>query len=173
MNVVRGHSESYSIFLKVTLVQTLEMTAPVASRKDVFAKQTYLSLALHHNLSFKYRAFPLISKQCPLNMNTHSSACPSETYCCYILGLTHSSACLVCLFCIGERAFGLVYRVVHLFLCAGSLQSWVGGRERCCRLLMLLPILRRTCALEVSLFFIPVIPEHLPCMHVISLSSRM
>lgn len=56
MDVVRGHSESCSFFLQVTLVRTFEMTAPLASSKDVFAKQTYLSLSLHCNLSLKFRA---------------------------------------------------------------------------------------------------------------------
>lgn len=162
MNVVRGHSESCSFFLKVTLVQTLTMTAPVALGKDIFfAKQTYLSPSSYHNLSFKYRAFLPIEKQCPLNTNsTHSSACSSLACCCYILGLTHSSACLVCLFPIGERDFGLVYRVMHLFLC--GLLAELGGREGAANCWCYFPFLgEHIYPLQVSLF-IPVFPEHLP-----------
>lgn len=159
MDVVRGHSESCSFFLQVTLVQTFEMTAPLASSKDVFAKQTYLSLSLHHNLSLKFRAF---WKQCPLHTNNaHCSAWPSVAYCCYILELTHPlPALFVCSLLVRGLWDWCTRRCI--FFCVGSVRSWVGGREPCCQLLMSLPILRRTCPLEVFLFFIPVFPEHLP-----------
>lgn len=127
MTVVRKPYKSCSYFLKATLLPTFEITAPITSSK-LLLQSKHISVSKSMQSIFQTRHFLLLQSHDSWTLNSaHSSACPSLACCCYILGLTHSSAHLVYVLLVGLRAMGCMKKAAHLFL-FGLFPGLGGGR---------------------------------------------